>query len=87
MFEATQEMRALVREQLAREGLASALRAVALQFGLNKTSLAWLAVDLYADVMTSDVQAIWHWDLAGHGTGHTDAELDEMLSHLNVKPF
>jgi len=85
MFEATQKMLEAARQELGRRRPAAALRQVALQFHLTRTDLAWLAADVYDDIMTPEVQAIWHWDLAENGKGHTDAELDEMLSHLVLR--
>lgn len=62
------------------------MRYLAQEFHLGKTDLAWLAVDVYENIMTPEVQAIWHWDLAATGKGLTDEELNEALSHLHLRP-
>jgi len=82
MFEATQEMLEAARSELASQPAATALRKVARRFQLSRTDLAWLAVNVYENAMTPEVQAIWHWDLVENGRGHNDTELNDMLSSL-----
>lgn len=55
---------------------------VARRFQLSRTDLAWLAVNVFENAMTPEVQAIWHWNLVENGRGHNDTELNDMLSSL-----
>lgn len=82
MFEATQEMLEAARSELASQPPATALRKVARRFQLSRTDLAWLAVNVFENAMTPEVQAIWHCDLVENGRGHNDTELNDMLSSL-----
>ena len=62
-----------------------ALRAIARRFQLERTDVAWVAADIFQNIATPEVQALWHWDMAGDGKGHTDEEIDSLLGHLVVK--
>ncbi len=73
-----------IRSELAVSQPSSAFRSVGVRFGLTRSELGFLAADVYENVMTPDVQALWHWDFAQNGRGHTDAELDALLVHLLV---
>ena len=79
------EIDAALRMEAAASLPATALRTIARRFGLNRTDLAWVAIESYANMLTPEVQAIWHWDLDCSGRGHTDDELDHLLSHLVVR--
>jgi hypothetical protein len=85
MFEVTDEVRTAARVELGHGAPSAALRRLAERFQLHRTDLAWVAAEVFANMLVPEVQAIWHWDLAGEGQGHTDSELDEMLSHLVVR--
>jgi hypothetical protein len=61
---------------------AAALRAVALRFRLNRSALSFVAAEACENILTPEVQAIWQWDLDHTGKGHTDEELNSLLSHL-----
>ena len=76
--EAAEVLRATVRCSTPSQ----ALRSVASRFGLGRPELGFLAAEVYENIMTPEVQAIWHWDLVQKGAGHSDEELDQLLSHL-----
>jgi|JI6StandDraft_1071083.scaffolds.fasta_scaffold284209_2 hypothetical protein len=59
-----------------------ALRTIAGRFNLRRSELGFLAADVYENILTPEVQAVWHWDLDESGKGHTDKELDQLLAHL-----
>ena len=84
MFEVTDEVRSVARAELAQGPPSAALRRLAERFHLQRTNLAWVAAEVFDNMFVPDIQAIWHWDLAGDGRGHSDAELDAMLAHLQV---
>lgn len=85
MFEVTPEILATARSELTAGRPSVALRAIARRFQLERTDVAWVAVDIFQDIATPEVQAIWHWDMAGDGKGHTGEEIDSLLDHLVVK--
>jgi hypothetical protein len=85
MSEITSETLAIARAELSAGRPSIALRAIAQRFGLGKTDVAWVAADAFENIATSEIQAIWHWDMAANGKGHSDAELDALLSHLAVR--
>lgn len=72
----------VLRNELQSSTPSRAFRAVAATFGLDRYALAFLATHLYSNILTPEVQAIWHWDRNHKGAGHTDEELDALLSHL-----
>jgi hypothetical protein len=80
--ESNPEAETMLREELKSSPPSTSLRAVAEKFGLHRSALGFLAADVYENIMTPEVQAIWHWDLSEKGVGHSDEELDELLSHL-----
>src|SRR2546421_280030 len=84
MFEVTDEIRAVARVELAQRPVSAALRRLAERFCLQRTELACVAAEVFDNMLVPEVQAIWNWDLARDGCGHTDADLDETLSHLVV---
>jgi len=84
MFEVTDEVRSVARAELAQGPPSAALRRLAERFHLQRTNLAWVAAEVFDNMFVPDIQAIWHWDLEGEGQGHSDAELDAMLAHLQV---
>ena len=46
-----------------------------------------MAAEVYHNMFLTDIQAIWHWDLTGDGSGeYSDAQLDALLAHLRVGP-
>ncbi len=79
------EFDAALRTEAKASPPATALRTIARRFGLNRTDLAWVATESYANIHTPEVQAIWHWDLDCSGRGHTDEELNHLLSHLAIR--
>lgn len=81
-FPMNQEARTVLRAELQSSTPAKAFREVARRFSLQRSELGFLAVDVYANILTPDVQAIWHWDLGLKGKGHSDEELNQLLSHL-----
>jgi hypothetical protein len=83
--EANESTLAALRTELGLSPPAAALRTISKQFGLNRTDLAFLVVDAYENILTPEVQAIWHWDLSETGKGHSDSELNNLLSHLVLK--
>ena len=59
------------------------LREIARVHKLGRPELAMLLGDLFdRNVSITEVQAVWHWDLAKQGRGFTDTELNAMLSKL-----
>ncbi|CAN7261599.1 hypothetical protein LJR129_001167 [Acidovorax sp. LjRoot129] len=85
MFEVTPEILAAARAELSAGPPSAALRAIARRFQLQRTDVAWVAADVCQNVTTPEIQAIWHWDMAADGKGHSDEELDGLLSHLVVQ--
>lgn len=85
MFEVTPEILATAHAELAAGRPSVALRAIARRFQLQRTDVAWVAADICQNIATPEVQAIWHWDMAGDGKGHPDEELDNLLGHLVVR--
>ena len=85
MFEVTPEILATARSELTAGRPSVALRAIARRFQLERTDVAWVAADIFQNIATPEVQALWHWDMAGDGKGHTDEEIDSLLGHLVVK--
>lgn len=73
---------AALRQEVQCSTPAKALRKVAQLFGLRRTDLAFVAAELFENILTPEVQAIWQWDLDLKGSGHTDEELNQLLSHL-----
>lgn len=55
------------------------LREMAEAYGANKSALGFMVADLYADVETPVVQAVWKWDIDRTGRGLTDEDLNELL--------
>lgn len=84
MFEVSDEVRRVAREELIKGPLSAALRRLANRFGLERTNVAWVAAEVFDNMFVPDIQAIWEWDLEGRGDGHSDAELDAMLAHLRM---
>jgi len=84
MFEVSDEVRRVAREELMKGPPSAALRRLAKQFDLQRTNLAWLAAEVFDNMFVPDIQAIWEWDLEGRGDGHSDVELDAMLAHLRM---
>lgn len=84
MFEVTDEVRAVASAELGQGLRSAALRRLAERFQLQRTDLAWIAAEVFHNMRVPEVQAIWSWDLAREGQGHSDTELDAMLSHLIV---
>ncbi|SEB22896.1 hypothetical protein [Variovorax sp. YR216] len=84
MFEVSDEVRRVAREELMKGPPAAALRRLAQRFDLQRTNLAWVAAEVFDNMFVPDLQAIWEWDLEGRGDGHSDAELDAMLAHLRM---
>jgi len=84
MFEATPEILAATRAELAAGSPSAALRVIAQRFQLQRTDVAWVAAQVFQNIATPEIQAIWHWDMRLDGKGHPDGELDRLLSHLVV---
>jgi len=84
MFEVTDEVRAVARMELDRNPPSVGLRRLSERFHLQKIDLAWVATEVFHNMLVPDVEAIWNWDFAGNGEGHPDAELDALLSHLFI---
>ncbi|MBO9516010.1 MAG: hypothetical protein J7549_17985 [Variovorax sp.] len=84
MFEVSDEIRLVARAELSQGPPSVALRQIARRFHLHRANLAWVAAEVFENMFVPDIQAIWAWDLEGQGEGHSDAELDAMLSHLRV---
>ena len=55
------------------------LREMAAAYGANKSALGFMVADLYPDVETLMVQAVWQWDIDHKGKGLSDTELDKLL--------
>lgn len=81
-LEPNAEAAKMLRDELRSSLPSKAFRAVAATFGLNRSELGFLAADVYENIMTPEVQAIWLWDLNQKGAGHSDEELDALLSQL-----
>ncbi|WP_280190174.1 hypothetical protein [Delftia sp. PS-11] len=60
------------------------LREMAEAYGANKSALGFMVADLYLDVGTPVVQAVWKWDINRTGRGLSDADLDELLSQQKL---
>ena len=71
-----------LRNELHSSSPSKAFRVVAAKYGLDRYALAFLASGVYQNITTPEVQAIWHWDRNHKGAGHSDEELDALLSHL-----
>ncbi|MET3371208.1 hypothetical protein ABIC89_000241 [Variovorax boronicumulans] len=84
MFESTPEILAAARAELTAGPPSAALRAIAQRFQLQRTDVAWVAAEVFQNIATPEIQAIWHWDMELGGKGHPDGELDRLLSHLVV---
>ena len=85
MFEVTDDIRAVASAEFRQGPASAALRRLAQHFRLQRTELAWLASEVFDNMLVPEVQAIWNWDLARDGNGHTDTDLDALLSHLIVR--
>ena len=84
MFEVSDEVRRVAKEELEQGPPSAALRRLAQRYSLQRTNLAWVAAEVFDNMFVPDIQAIWEWDLEGRGDGHSDAELDAMLAHLRM---
>lgn len=67
------------RARLSEVSPSMVLREMAAAYGANKSALGFMVADLYRDVETPVVQAVWKWDIDQTGRGLTDADLDEIL--------
>ncbi|MBV7542675.1 hypothetical protein [Acidovorax sp. sic0104] len=85
MFEVTSGILAIARAELSAGRPSIALRAIARRFQLGQTDVAWVAAEAFENIATPEIQAIWNWDLSAVGKGHSDDELDGLLSHLVVR--
>src|SRR5437763_419455 len=85
MFEVTDDIRAVAGAEFGQGPASAALRRLAQHFRLQRAELAWLASEVFDNMLVPEVQAIWNWDLARDGNGHTDTDLDALLSHLIVR--
>jgi hypothetical protein len=74
-----------LREELSASLPAEAFRRVATRFGLTRTDVAWAATDVFENITTPEVQAIWHWDMSSAGSGLNDEELNAELRHLVIR--
>jgi hypothetical protein len=81
-FEDVARAAELLRTELLLSPPSKALREVAARLKLGRSTLGLAAVQVYENILTPEVQAIWHWDLDQKGSGHSDYELDQLLSHL-----
>lgn len=72
------------RARLAVTAPSVVLREMAEAYGVNKSALGFMVADLYLDVETPAVQAVWRWDIDRTGRGLTDADLDELLSQQKL---
>jgi hypothetical protein len=79
------EVVAAVWKELQTSSPSKAFRTIGTRYGLDRSALGFLAADVYVDIMTPQVQAIWHWDLQQNGKGHSDEELDQLLSQLVLR--
>ncbi|WP_454692396.1 hypothetical protein [Achromobacter aloeverae] len=70
------------RERLRTAMPSAVLREMAAAYGVNKSALGFMVVDLYREVYTPVVQAVWKWDIHQTGRGLSDADLDRVLSQL-----
>lgn len=59
------------------------LREMAKEYDANKSKLGFMLSDLSDDISTSEVQAVWGWDIGGSGRGLSDSSLNEILSKIN----
>lgn len=84
-LESTVEAQQAAREELKTGSVSAGLRRLSARFSLNKTALGWLAADVYENLTTPEMQAIWMWDFEGSGKGSSDRELDETLAHLVLR--
>lgn len=72
------------RARLASATPSAVLREMAVTYSANKSTLGFMAADLYQDAGTPIVQAVWKWDIDNNGRGLTDADLDELLSQKKL---
>ena len=73
-------------EQRLREDRPSVvLREMAEVYQVTRSTLGFFFADVWPDVRTPDVQAVWGWDLAGNGKGLTDDALDALLAEIRTK--
>lgn len=68
------------RARLRQAAPSTVLREMADAYGVTKSTLGFMVADLYLDVGTPAVQAVWTWDIGRTGRGLSDAELDGLLS-------
>ena len=73
------------KARLQESSPAVVLREMAKVYSANKSTLGFMLADLCADISTSEVQAVWTWDIDGNGRGLSDAELDKLLLKLRGK--
>ncbi|MGJ7510991.1 hypothetical protein [Variovorax sp. GT1P44] len=85
MFEVTDEVRALAKVEFGQGPPSAAFRRLAERLDLQRPDLAWVASEVFDNMRVTDLQAIWQWDLAQEGEGHSDKELDSLLSHLCIR--
>lgn len=65
----------------------SALRVVVEQFKLNKSQVTHVLMDVFTNLSTPQVQAVWHWAYLRNPSrpgGLSDDELDAELVSLEV---
>lgn len=72
------------RARLSAAAPSVVLREMAEAYGANKSALGFMVADLYLDVGTPVVQAVWQWDIDQTGRGLTDADLNELLSQQKL---
>ena len=73
-------------EQRLREDRPSVvLREMAEVYQVNRSTLGFFFADVWLDVRTPDVQAVWGWDLARNGRGLTDDALDALLAEYRAE--
>ena len=59
-----------------------ALREIGQVYGVSQRRLGGALAQMYDDVSSLDVGAVWVWDMAGDGRGMTDAQLNQRLARV-----
>lgn len=61
------------------------LREMASAYKVGRPELGMMLGELFEDVTTEEVQAVWHWDMAKNGRGLSDDDLNELIGKLALK--
>ena len=59
---------------------------MATEYQATKSALGFFLVDLWANIGTPGVQAVWEWDFKSLGKSLFDDNLDELLAEIRAEP-